>query len=36
MLEMVPPFKGLNIIRIPIISPIEGRGLINLGSGLSG
>ena len=27
------PFKGLNI-RIPIIVPIEGRGVINQGSSL--
>ena len=27
------PFKGFNI-RIPIIIPIKGRGLINQGSGL--
>ena len=28
-----PPFKGLNI-RIPVITPIMGRGFINHGSAL--
>ena len=32
MTNKPPPFKGLNI-RIPGIIPIEGRGLINQGSG---
>ena len=29
-----PPFKDLNI-RMPIIIPIKGRGVINHGSGLT-
>ena len=33
MINTPPPFKGLNI-RIPIITPIKGRGFINQGSGL--
>ena len=33
MINEHPPFKGLNI-RIPIISPIKGRGFVNQGSGL--
>ena len=34
MINKPPPFKGLNI-RIPIVTPIKGRGFINHGSGLS-
>ena len=34
MINKPPPFKGLNIITI--IIPIEGRGFMNLGSGLEG
>ena len=33
MINKPPPFKGLNI-RIPITTPIKGRGFINQGSGL--
>ena len=33
MIHKPPPFKGLNI-RIPIIIPIKGKGLINHGSTL--
>ena len=33
MINESPPFKGPNI-RIPIIIPIKGRGLINQGSTL--
>ena len=33
MINKPPPFKGL-IIRIPIIIPIKGRGVINQGSTL--
>ena len=33
MMNKLPPFKGLNI-RIPILIPIKGRGVINQGSGL--
>ena len=33
MINKPPPFKGLNI-RIPIITPIMGRGFINHGSTL--
>ena len=33
MIDEPPPFKGLNI-RIPIIIPIQGRGLVNQGSTL--
>ena len=33
MITNPPPFKGLNI-RIPIIIPIKGKGIINQGSGL--
>ena len=33
MINKPPRFKGLNI-RIPIITPIKGRRLINYGSGL--
>ena len=32
MINKPPPFKGLNI-RIPIIVLIDGRGVINHGSG---
>ena len=35
MINEPPPFKGLNI-RIPIIIPMKGRGLINQESGLLG
>ena len=34
MINEPPPFKDLNI-RIPIITPIKGRGFINHGSGLA-
>ena len=33
MINEPPPFKGLNI-RIPIITPVNGRRFINQGSGL--
>ena len=33
MMNKPLPFKGLNI-RIPNITPLKGRGLINQGSGL--
>ena len=33
MLNKLLPFEGLNI-RIPIIIPIKGKGVINQGSGL--
>ena len=33
MINKPPPFKGLNI-RIPIVTPIKGKGFINQGSGL--
>ena len=33
MINEPPPFKGLNV-RIPATIPIQGRGLINQGSGL--
>ena len=33
MINKPPPFKGLNI-RIPIITPIKGRGFINQESGV--
>ena len=34
MSDKPPPCKGLSI-RIPIVIPIKGRGVINHGSGLS-
>ena len=34
MINKTPPFKGLNI-RISFIIPIEGRELINQGSGVT-
>ena len=33
MINRLPPFQGLNI-RIPVITPIEGRGFMNQGSSL--
>ena len=35
MINNPPPFKGLNDIRIPIITQIKGRGFINQGSTLN-
>ena len=34
MINKPPPFKCLDV-RIPIITPIKGRGFINKGCGLS-
>ena len=34
MINKSPPFKGLHIMRIPVVIPIKGRGFINQGSTL--